>query len=344
MIHTRILVSIAAVAALSACGGKENTEKKMADVAEELPVVDVAVASVRDVDQARSYTANVEAFNTNNINPATANRIKSITVDVGDRVRRGQVLVRLDNSTATQLKVNLDQIEREWRRAQQLLKIGSGTQAAVDQLHAQYDAAHAQYLNVLENTTLTSPMNGVVTARNLHPGDMASGTPILTIGQINPKVKVLINISETDRADVTAGTPVTVTFDAFPDETFPAVINRIHPSVDPSTRTFQAEVLIDNPSERIFPGMFARVNLSQGTRSHVVVPDRAIVKQTGSGNKYVYVYRNGRVEYCKVDVGQRLDDAYELLGGIAGGDTVVIAGQGRLADGIQVQLHQNKKK
>lgn len=81
--------------------------------------------------------------------------------------------------------------------------------------------------------------------------------------------------------------------------------------------------------------MFARVEVNLGSKNNVVVPDRAIVKQTGSGNKYVYVYSGGRVSYNKVELGQRLDENYELLSGIADGDTVVITGQTRLADGVE---------
>lgn len=333
------LAAIAAGVALTACSGSDK-EKQKATVAavDETPIVEVSVAAERAVDQSKSYTANVEAFNSNNITPNVANRIRTITVDVGDHVRRGQTLVTLDASQARQLKVNIDQMERVYNRAVQLLQIGSGTQANVDQALAQLDAARAQYANVLENTTLTSPMNGVVIARNMDPGDMAAGTPVLTVGQISPRVKVLISISETDRASVAAGMDVSVQLDAFPDETFTAKINRVYPQVDPQTRTFQAEVLVDNPGERIFPGMFARVNLSHGAHNRVVVPDRAIVKQTGSGNRYVYVYKNGKVSYNRVETGQRIGDSYELLSGINSGDTVVIAGQSRLADGITVKL------
>lgn len=340
MKQTYNILTLVAATALTACSGSGDADKgaDSAKTVAELPIVEVSVASERTVDQDKSYTANVEAFNSVNVTPNTPNRIRTITVDVGDHVRRGQVLATLDAATAHQLKVNLDELERVYQRNLKLLNIGSGTQANVDASKAAYDAAKAQYANVLENTTLTSPMAGVVTARNLDPGDMASGTPVLTVGQISPKVKVLINVSETDRSSVTTGMPVTVTLDAFPGETFDATISRVYPSVDPATRTFQAEVQIANSGERIFPGMFARVNLSHGTAQRVVVPDRAVVKQTGSGNRYVYVYKNGKVSYNRVETGKRLDDAYELISGVENGDTVVIAGQSRLADGVEVQL------
>ena len=275
--------------ALCSCSQKESTADSAAghDFVD-LPRVDIDVAHQRTVPQMKTYTANVEAENLNNIAPSAPNRIKAINVEVGDHVRRGQTLVTLDQSNIDQLRINLEQIEREYNRAVTLLEIGAGTQQAVDQLKAQLDAARSQYNNLRENTILTSPITGVVTARNYDPGDMTGAQPILTVGQLSPVVKVMINISENDMSLIKTGQKVDVTFDAFPGEEFPGTITRIYPAVDPATRTFQAEIRISNPSERLRPGMFARVGISLGTQDNVVVPDRAVVKQTGSGNKFVY--------------------------------------------------------
>jgi RND family efflux transporter MFP subunit len=319
---------------LWSCSSSETKE----DTAEQLPRIEVDVAHSRNVAQVKTYTANVEADNINNISPSSPNRIKTITVEVGDRVRKGQTLATLDPVNINQTKLNLEQTKREYDRAVTLLEIGAGTQQTVEQLKTQLDVAQTQYNNLLENAVLTSPINGVVTERNYDPGDMSSSLPILTVGQLSPIVKVMINVSENDLTLVRAGMPVDVTFDAFPGETFNGKIERIHPTVDTATRTFSVEVQISNRDERILPGMFARVEINLGNKDNVVVPDRAIVKQTGSGNRYVYVYRNGTVSYHKVELGQRLDDAYELLSGINDGDTVVIAGQTKLADGVKAEI------
>lgn len=318
------------------------SKEEKAIVAEELPIVTTGVAHRYSVPQHKEYTATVEAENINNIAPAQANRIKRINVEVGDAVRAGQELVVLDSSNIDQIKINLDQIEREYNRAVKLLEIGAGTQQAVDQLKAQLDAARSQYTNMLENTVLLSPVTGVVTARNYDPGDMTGAQPVLTVGQLTPVVKVMINVSENDLTLIKNGMPVNVAFDAFTGETFEGKIARIYPTVDTATRTFQVEVRIANANARIKPGMFARVSLDMGEIENVVVPDRAIVKQSGSGNKYVYVLHGDRVSYKRVELGQRLDDRYELLSGIEDGDTVVISGQSRLADGVQVevQIHE----
>jgi RND family efflux transporter MFP subunit len=327
----------AALLALASCSSSEKDSAK-AEV-EELPIVTVDVAHRMEVPQKKVYTANVEADNLNNIAPASPNRIKKITVDVGDRVRAGEALVELDRANIDQLRINLEQLEREYNRAVKLFEIGGGTQQSVDQLKAQLDASRTQYDNMLENTVLVSPINGVVTARNYDPGDMTGSAPVLSLGQLSPVVKVIINISENDLALVKQGMPVEITFDAFPAESFSGRIQRVYPTVDPATRTFSVEVQIANPGERIKPGMFARVSIDLGAQQNVVVPDRAVVKQSGSGNKYVYVLSDGRVSYRKVTLGQRFDTTYELLDGIEDGDTVVITGQTRLADGVAVEVH-----
>lgn len=334
------IIPATVVVALSACGGKDKTAETVVDEAEELPIVQVDVAHRRSVDQKRTYTANVEADNVNNISPAMSNRIQSILVDVGDHVRRGQKLVTLDSSTADQQRINLEQTEREYNRAVELLNIGAGTRRSVDQLKAQLDAQKAQYQNTLTNTVLTSPISGVITARNYDPGDMTGVQPVLTVGQTSPNVKVVINVNESDLAVVKKGMDVDVTFDAYEGENFSGRISRIAPAVDVTTRTFPVEVLVANPGERIRPGMFARVEINLGAHDNVVVPDRAVVKQSGSANKYVYTYSAGKVAYKKVELGQRFDDSYELLSGIEDGDTVVIAGQVRLANGARVQLQK----
>lgn len=317
--------------AVASCGSKEETA-----TAEELPIVAVGYAQRMDVAQTKEYTANVEAENINNITPQAPNRIKKLHVDVGDKVRAGQVLAEMDLANVEQLRINMDQVEREYQRAQKLLEIGAGTRQTVDQLEAQLSGLKTQYRNLQENTILRSPISGVVTARNYDAGDMTGQLPIFTVGQLAPVVKVMINVSENDMTSLRNGQPVAVTLDAFPGETFSGKINRIYPTVDAATRTFPVEVRIANSDSRIKPGSFARVTVDLGSKSNVVVPDRAVVKQTGSGNKYVYVLHGDKVSYEKVELGQRLDNAYELLSGINDGDTVVVSGQIRLNDGAKV--------
>ena len=343
MKHTsRAICAALAAIAFTSCGSSDKETAQKSD-AEELPKVETRLVRSQQVDQTARYTATVEAFKTNNISTSTPNRIKQILVDVGSKVSKGQRVVVLDNVNIEQLKVRLDNTEREYNRAVELLSIGGGTQQSVDQLKAQLDAARTQYANAMENTVLTSPVSGVVTARNYDPGDMTGTQPVLTVGQLSPVVKVIINATESDLTKITRGKQVNITFDALPDETFTGTVARVYPSIDPATRTFEAEIQIKNPGERLRPGMFARVEIDHGAVNRVVVPDRAVVKQTGSGNRYVYVLHGNKVSYNRVELGRRLGDTYELLSGVENGDTVVVAGQSRLADGVPVEILSQKK-
>ena len=338
-IYHKLPIYIAIAASMIACSSKEEeTAQVQQPVEEEKPLVDVKKVSMQDVPLIKEYTATIEVDNLNNISPSTPNRIKQILVDVGSQVKRGQTLVILDKANTDQLKVRLDLAQIEYDRAMNLLNIGSGTQQMVDQRKTELEALKSQYKNMMENTVLTSPISGVVTARNFDPGDMCGGTPILTVGQISPSVIAKINVTENDYSKIKNGMHVDVKFDAFENESFTGRIRRIHPTIDANTRTFAVEVGITNNNQRIKPGMFARVEINYGSQMHVVVPDRAVVKQPGSGNKYVYVYNDGKVAYNKVELGQRIDNAYEIISGVNDGDLVVIAGQTQLANGVKVEL------
>lgn len=329
--------------ALGSCsGGKEK--QQVTKNQDETPKVEIEQVFSQEVPQTVEYTATVDAYKTNNISASAPNRIKKILVDVGSQVRQGQSVAVLDNAGAEQMKVRLDNAEREYNRAVKLLEIGGGTQQTVDQLKTELDAQRRQYANMMENTVLVSPISGVVTARNYDPGDMTGSLPILTIEQLRP-VKVMVNVSESEYPKVHNGMKVGIRLDVYGDEEFTGTVHLIHPTIDPATRTFTVEITIDNADERVRPGMFARVIMNFGVSSHVVVPDRAVVKQSGSGNKYVYVFNpsDSTVSYNRVELGQRLDNTYEVLSGVDNDAYVVITGQTRLADGVKVDVIEKQK-
>ena len=331
----RFLPIVMLVLALASCSNKED--KQVTQIKEELPIVEVTTIGAEAVKQMSEYTGTVEAFKTNNISSNSGSRIKRILVDVGSRVARGQRLVILDDVNIAQQQIALANLKRELDRARELVKIGGGTQQTVDQLQAQYDANARAIRTMQENTVLTSPVSGVVTAKNYDAGDLPTGLPILTIEQQQP-LKVIVNVNESEYPKVKKGMPVTVKFDTYGDEIFNGQVYLIHPTVDATSRTFQVEVAITNRGDKVRTGMFARVGFNYGTSHSVVVPDRAVQKQVGSGVRYVWVYQGGEVELREVELGQRLEDRYEIKGGLTAGTQVVIAGASRLQDGAKVQL------
>lgn len=300
----------------------------------------LADVTARPVEQIQEYTATVEAEVKNNIAPSSPVRIDKIFVEVGDHVSKGQKLVQMDAANLKQTKLQLDNQEVEFNRIDELYKVGGASKSEWDAAKMAYDVKKTAYQNLLENTSLLSPISGVVTARNYDSGDMYSGgNPVLTVEKITP-VKLLINVSEVYFTKVKKGAPVNVKLDVYGDEAFEGKISLIYPTIDPSTRTFQVEIQLPNQNQKVRPGMFARASLNFGTEENVVVPDLAIVKQAGAGDRYVYVYKDGKVTYNKVELGRRMGAEYELKSGVPNNSRVVIAGQTRLINGTEVEVEK----
>ncbi|MBO7569540.1 MAG: efflux RND transporter periplasmic adaptor subunit [Bacteroidaceae bacterium] len=328
-------LSLAALAVLAvAC----KSDDKAGTAQQAKPQVKIAKVTSKDIPQAETYTATVESDVKNDIAPNTPYRIEKIYVDVGDNVRQGQVLVQLDASNLQQLKLQVENQKIEFNRTSQLYQVGGASKAEYDNAKLQLDVLSTQLKQLMQNTQLTAPISGVVTARNYDSGDMYSqGQPVLTIEQINP-VKVMVNISEVYYKKVFKGMPVDIELDAYEGETFYGKVTIVYPTVDQSTHTFPVEVTINNSSQRVRPGMFARATVNFGDKNHVLVPDEALVKQIGAGDRYVYIYKNGKVSYNKVELGKHIGTQYEILSGVNPGDDVVIAGQSRLANGKEVEV------
>lgn len=328
------LLPVMAIALLASCSG----EKKDAVTEDEMPKVKIETVHTQAVDQSQEFTATVEANILNNIAPQTPGRIHKLAVEVGDHVKAGQLLASMDETTLRQTKMQLENQEVEFSRIDELYKVGGASKSNWDALKTQLEVTRASYKNLEENSKLISPISGVVTARNYDSGDMYSGaTPIYTIEQIRP-VKLIVNVSETYFTFVKKGQEADVRMDVYPGETFKAKVSLVYPTIDASTRTFPVELKIDNTDERVRPGMFARVTLSFGIENRIVVPDLAIVKQAGSGDRYVYVYKDGKVSFEKVELGRRMNDRYEILSGLTNGDQVIISGQSRLTNGVEVEI------
>ncbi len=333
----RSILIIPMAVLLYACGGGGTEQVTSQD-----SIVAVKVQKVieQPVEQLIELTGTVQANKSNDIATTVPGRIDDILVEVGDRVRKGQTLVQMDRTNLLQTKLQLQNYEKELGRVEELYKSGSATQQQLDQLTTQVEVTREALRNLEENTTLLSPIDGVVTARNFDPKNIYPGAPaILNVMQISP-VKILVNISETYFPQVKLGMVVRIRLDVFPGKVFEGKISLIHPIIEQGTRTFVAEISIPNSDMMIRPGMFARVELNFGTMNRVVVPDMAVIKQMGTNNKFVFVVENGVAYQKKVELGRRDKDTYELLSGVSNGASVVVAGQTRLMDGTKVTVQE----
>ena len=215
---------------------------------------------------------------------------------------------------------------------------GGVSKSDYDAAEMAYNVSKRAYDNLLENTLLRSPLNGVVSARNYDKGDMYSGQPIYVVEQITP-VKLLVGISETDYTKVKKGDKVKITADALPGQEFTGTVNKIYPTIDPKTHTFTTEIIVPNGDKALRPGMFARVSVEFGVNHSVVIPDVAVVKQQGSSVRIVYVVQpDSTVKSTVVTLGRHFGTSYEILNGLNEGDQVAAKGSTSLRDGDKVEV------
>ena len=339
----RTIMIAGAVVAAAGCGnsGKKEAQQTAAEVVKENPVVSVEQVHVREVPQIATYTSTVQAYVKNNIAPQMTGRITKINAEIGDFVKKGQILAEIDKAQLLQAQLQLQNKEVELQRLKSLYEAGGLSKSDLDAIELAYNVAKTQVDNLMENTILRSPIDGVVTARNYDAGDLyGMSAPIYTVEQIVP-VKLLVGISESDYTKVKKGDAIEITADAIPGKVFYGKVEKIYPTIDPATRTFTVEVVVDNKYKTLRPGMFARVAVNFGSNNNVVVPDVAVVKQQGSGERFIYVLNeDGTVTYQKVVLGRRMGAEYEVLEGLKDGAKIVTGGQIRLKDGIKVTVNE----
>ncbi len=332
------MIILAALVLIGFTGCKDKKKDASEMLAQDFAIRTEQV-SAQDVEQIYEYTAIVEANAVNNIAPLTGGRIDKIYVEVGDHVTKGKVLVQMNENSLKQSKSQLENLKTNFKRIDELYKVGGCSKSEWDAQKTQLDVAQTSYENLLENTQLLSPISGVITARNYDSGDLFGGQPVVQVQQITP-VKMNINVSEALFSKVKVGMPVKVTVDALDGQELEGKVTLVYPTIDGVTHTFPAEVQLVNRDEKVRPGMYARVTINYGKAHNVVVPDAAIFRQQGSGNRYVYVYKDGKVSFNQVQIGRHLDNKYELLSGVNDGDHVAVTGLSRLKDGMEVKVEK----
>ena len=328
--------------ALVGCASNSTEQKQESTtttpVEQSAVIVKTATATLETVDVTETYTSEIKPYKENDITPAVAGlHISKIKVDVGDHVKKGQVLVVMDQTTLKQQEINLATTEDSYNRMKPVHEAGGVSDQQIIQLENQLNLQREVVENLRKNSTILSPISGVVTARNFESGDLFAQMPILHIMQID-RLKVKANISEQYYTNVKVGQRVTIEVDIFPGESFEGKVSRINPALDAATRTFGVEITIPNAKERLRPGMYARATISMGQRENVMIPDQALQKQAGSSERFVYVIKDGVAEYRFVKDGRRVGDKIEILEGLSAGEQVATTSFTRLMSGQKVEV------
>jgi membrane fusion protein (multidrug efflux system) len=331
--------------------------------------VQLAPVGRADLTEHLMVVGNLIGAATVQVVPKVSGRLSEVLVRLGDPVRRGQVLARVEDreireqvkqaeasfevarATVRQRDADLQFAQTALERARSLFARQLLARQALDDAEARYQAALAQLdlaraqfaqaqarleeLRItLANTAVTSPVDGFVGRRYLDPGAFAStNAPVVSVVDIR-SVRLVANVVERDLRRVQPGTPADVDVDAFPGERFAGRVARVAPVLDPATRTAEIEVEIPNTQFRLKPGMYARVRLAVERRPQaLVVPRNAVVDLDGRRGVFV-VGEDGRTAVFRaVELGLQEGERVEIRSGVAEGERVVTAGAAALRDG-----------
>ncbi len=340
------LFSFIGLTAIACIPGGPNKGQEALE--EEQRVFPVRVQTVeRDtITRTLDYSANLTAYKEIYYAPASPGRINKINVEVGDRIREGQILVEMDKTQLNTAMTQLASAEDSYRRIKTLYEQGSFAEQQYEQTKTQYELAKQNVDYLAENVDLESPINGIVTGKYFENGEIFAGAPntqigkaaIVTIIQVNP-LKAMVSISQSFYADVKSGMRVNISTDLLLDQVFEGTIKTVYPTINPMTRTFDAEVIVKNPGEILRPGMFAKVEIELMEENVLMVPAISVLKQSGTNQRYILLHESGTARRVEVRMGKRIDDQVEVISEEPiEGKQLIVEGQARLVDGSSVQV------
>ncbi len=282
-----------------------------------------------------------EAF----ITAASPARIEKIMVDVGQRVKKGDLLVQMDRTQLFQAKTQMNNLKDDLQRLDTLVKVGAATKQQYDQLKTQYEVARSNVENLAENTEIRANIPGVISGRFYSEGEMFTMSPTTPEGKVaivslkqDQPVKIMTGVSESLYPDVKKGQQTIVRSDVYPEREFTGRVNKVYPVIDRISGTFNVEILVENRDFALRPGMYGRVTLSIGEVESILVPALAVLRQEGTGERHVFVEEDGIARRRVVTLGSRFDDKLEILSGLAEGEMLITTGQHNLMDQTEVEI------
>ncbi len=314
----------------------ENADaKNEAQRVENVKVTELKKSTViRKID----ISTTLEGYETVNIAPSLTGTIEHIYVEVGSRVNKGDMLVRMDQTQLNTAKLTYANAKIEYERLKVLQETGTVSQQAYDQAKLAYDQARENVSFLEPNTFVKSPIKGVVSAKNYEDGELFSGNPIITVTQTY-QLKALISIPESYVPFVKEGMELIVKPDVYKNQGFPATVEIVYPTIDPATHTFQAKVRIPNNENLLRPGMYVQTTMNLNEVEALMVPFSAVMKLTGSDERYVFVNEDGSAKRVRVELGQRFDDLIEITSDeLKPGNQLVTVGQAKLIDGVKLNV------
>ena len=333
--------------------------------------VEVGTVKRGDVAAHLTVVGNLIGLQTVDVAPRTGGRLLSVSVQLGDPVRRGQTIAKVEDreiveqvnqaeasmnvsrATIRQREADLKVAELNFERSKNLFSRQLLAKQALDDAESRYMAAVAQ-LDLskaqqsqnearlqelkfnLNNTIIASPVDGFIGKRNVDPGAMVNtNTAIVSVVDIS-RLKLIVNVVERDLRNVTAGDVGVVEVDAYPGEKFNGRIARVAPVLDPATRTASIEIEIPNSGNRLKPGMYARISLTVEERKNTLVAPKNAVIDFESKRGVWQPNAENRATFVPVSLGIEGPETIEIVDGLKEGDRFVTTGAAAVRNNDQL--------
>ena len=330
--------------ALTNCSKKKNSDSNKNETVQDTVPVSIVTLKEQDFLEYGEYYGNVKGINEATIICYAGGSVEKISVKEGAYVKKGSSLARIDadriatgyETAQLNEKIAKDNYERLTRH----LEAGNASQVAVDQAHLQWlnsKTARIEAEKARKGALCITPINGIVTTRHidLHQ-DLSPGTPAFTVTQLY-KVKVTVNIPESEIEGVKEGNEAEVSFSIFPGRTWKGKVNRITREASKMSKTFKAVLHIDNKDKTIKPGLTAYVKLNLiESKGRIVIPTGAILTE-GSEN-YVMVMEDNKAAKRDIELGVSNKNQTVVKSGLEKGTHLIIKGHHILSEGSLVKV------
>jgi RND family efflux transporter MFP subunit len=310
--------------------------------------VSVVKAVKKEVTDSFSQVGTIVAYNDVAVISETSGRVVKVDAEVGDYKPAGSVLVEVDNelkeAAYKAADVTYEKAKKDLERYEALYKEGSISDSQIEQARWSYQSAESQYIvarRQLSDTKITTPISGIVTARNVNIGSMVMGAPqatvIANVVDIS-RLKVKVSVAEKDVIRLKVGEPVEVTTDVFPNAAFQGSVFSISSKGDEG-HTYPVEVVLRNSKNQLKAGMFGRVVFTPKSSGNlIVVPRECIIGSVE--NASLYVVENDKAKLRPVVAGKEAGTNIEILSGLQEGEQVVMNGQNNLSDNAPVIIRK----
>lgn len=330
---------------LVACGQDENDGQATEDEEEITPVpVEIGTPTRGDIFAVYSGTAPIEAFAEADVIAKVSGEVRTILVEEGDDVIRGQVLAQLDGDRLRlelhQAEANLRRLQRDHQRNLDLRDKGLLSTGDFDKIKYEMEALEASFNLAeleLDYTKIRAPIDGVISERFIKLGNTISvNDRAFRVTSFSPLV-AYVHVPEREYRHIAKGQIVSIEIDALQDERVIAVVARVSPTVDPATGTFKITIEITDEQRRIKPGMFGRISIVYDKHENVLqVPRSTILEETGEYS--VFVVEDNKAIRKTIQTGYGQSGMIEIVSGLADGDLVITVGQIGLKDDALVTV------